>query len=671
MTMAGTQSDAVLAGMARLRRALWVFDIDRSRVHWANDAGLAVWRSPSLAELIARDMGADMSPAVANRLRQYQHDFERDPDASFTEVWTLYPGGQPYPVHVVFSGFRLPDDRMAMLCEALHDHADDPANLRSAEALLHTSVMITLYSTEGEALYRNPSARAATPDAELGLSERFVDPLDAARLRDTVAAVGEARVVARVRTRQGERWHEVTASRCRDAVTGGIATLVSEVDVDELKATEARARYLSQHDTLTGLPNRTYVTQGFHERLERVRLDGFQAALIFIDLDHFKHINDSLGHAVGDELLVHVAGRLRSVLRKDDLVARLGGDEFLILAAAPQISEYIAALTERILATVSKVAPVGNTTMRVTTSIGVSLYPQDGTDLDTLMRHADLAMYLAKSSGRNQVAWFTPQLTATAQSRLTLANELAVALEQGQFEVYYQPRLNTTTHQIVAAEALVRWFHPERGLVYPGEFIAVAEDCGLISALGTFVLRRAVQAQRQLAARVPGMRVSVNLSPRQITDPHLLDTVREILAETGGDATGLELEITESVLLGHVARSIQVLEALVGMGFKLALDDFGTGYSNLAYLHRYPVHCLKIDRSFIHSLDTRPALCELILTMCRMLGVATVAEGVETPDQLAWLHHNGCLEYQGFLYSSAVPLDALLGMLPEQQSQKP
>lgn len=653
----------VLETLGRLRQPLWIFDIDEARVFWANASALGIWRAGSLEELRARDMRADMSPAVARRLQQYQLDFARDPQVAFSEVWTIYPGGVPRPLEVVFTGFTLEDGRTAMLCEARQERADDPENLRSSEALMHTPVMITLYSDAGRPLYRNPAARSATPDPELSLAEHFVNRADHARLLVAIEDQGEARLVARVKTRAGERWHEVTASRCRDAVTGGVATLVSEVDVDELKTTEARARYLAQHDVLTGLPNRSFVADVFRERLDRARREGKQAALIFIDLDHFKHINDTLGHAMGDKLLVQIAQRLRGMMRTDDIVARLGGDEFLVFAAAPRIRDSVEALTNRLQASIARVTPVGDTSVRVTPSMGISLFPLDGSDLDTLMRHADLAMYAAKAAGRNQVAYFNPQLVHTAQTLLTLKNEIGAALEQDQLEVYYQPRLNVRDNRIVGAEALVRWIHPTRGLVPASEFIPVCEDSGHMAALGAFVLEQAARQQRLLAALGHNLRLSVNLSPRQISDPHFLSSIHGLLSETGCDPRRLEFEITESALLGHNNQTRQVLDRLVEIGFRLSIDDFGTGYSNLAYLQRFPVHALKIDRSFVVALDRSPAIPELILTMCKMLGIDTVAEGVERPEQLAWLAERGCHEYQGYLFSPAVPAQELIRML--------
>lgn len=307
----------------RLETPVWIFDIDLSRVHWANTAALEVWAAPSLQALSSRDLGADMSESVAHRLQQFQRDF-LDHDARFSEIWTLYPGGVPRTLRIQFSGLRLPDGRMGMLCEAQGTVERDAQTLRSAEALLHTSVMITLYDTNGQVLYRNPAARDAVPRSTETVFEHFVDPAAGRDFLALVHSEGHGRMPAEVHTHRGQRWHEVAARHCHDAVTGREAWLLSEVDISELKRTESHARHLALHDTLTGLPNRHFVMQEFQHRLGQVRLQGQQAALIFFDLDRFKNVNDSLGHAAGDLLLVQMAERVRAVLRDTDLIARLG-----------------------------------------------------------------------------------------------------------------------------------------------------------------------------------------------------------------------------------------------------------------------------------------------------------------------------------------------------------
>jgi diguanylate cyclase (GGDEF)-like protein len=650
------------AALDLVSQPVWVFDIDRQRVHWANAAALEVWSAPSLGELCARDMGRDMSESVARRLAQYQSDFVAEA-AVFNEQWTLYPGGVPVSLNVSFSGHRLDDGRMAMLCQARRAATDSPESLRSVEALLHTAVMITLYDAQGLPLYRNPAARASVRRPDERLDQRVAEAEGFTRLMAPLAAQGHATLTLAVHTAKGQRWHEMSARRCRDAVTGQDAILVSEADVTALKQTEARANFLSLHDSLTGLPNRSHVMQRFVESVDALRASGREAALIFIDLDHFKNVNDTLGHAAGDQLLVHVAQRIRGAVRGSDLVARLGGDEFLVLVASHDIRGEVDRVHQRIMATVSQPVSLHGTEVRVTPTLGVSLFPHDGADIETLLRHADLAMYTAKERGRNDMAYYHESMGVAVRTRTALESELRQAIERDEFEVHYQPRVCVRTQRIVGAEALVRWRHPERGLVPPNVFIPVCESIGLIHEVGRRVFERAVQQQVAWGNGGHDLCVSVNLSPRQFTDPGLLAGMAQALHHARCNPRRIEVEITESMLLGTDDRPAEVLRAIERMGLSIALDDFGTGYSNLAYLQRFPIRTLKIDKTFIHGIDNNGPLAEMIVSMSRLMRLHIVAEGVETSAQLAWIAEHKIEEYQGFLFSKPLPVgefDALL-----------
>lgn len=651
--------DPRLLVLGRLSQALWVFDVDSGRIHWANDTALGLWHATTLDALRARDMQSDMSPAVAARLRQYQQDII-DHDISFSEVWTIYPLGVPHTLRLVFSGFPLSDGRMALLCEVLGEHRIDPENLRSADALIHTPVMITLYNRHARGLYRNPAARESCFDLlERGV-RRFVDPIDARSLFQQLKQRGRARLVARVRTAQGERWHDISAQQCLDPASGLVACLVSEVDISDLKRAEARAQYLAHHDPLTALPNRQFVLHRYQERLDAIRDQGSAAALIFIDLDRFKNINDSLGHAAGDQLLVMMAERLRAELRDKDLVARLGGDEFLVLIESPDIREHVAQLAQRLLRVLGRSVEVADTDVQVTASLGICVFPDNGHDIHTLMRHADLAMYRAKDGGRDRMAWFDQDMTRIANTRLALENELRHALQRKQFELHYQPVLDIRSNAVVGAEALLRWNRPGHDQVPPSVFIPICEECGLMDAIGDWVLMEAARQQVRWAEAGCSLRIAVNLSVMQFQSPHLLETCRDVLSQTGCDAGKMELEVTESMLLGNDERTVATLDGLRGLGFRLAIDDFGTGYSNLAYLQRYPFSALKIDRSFIAALDSGTPIAELVISLCHLLGMDIVAEGVESQNQLEWLQQRNCDTYQGFLYSPALPAEQFL-----------
>ncbi len=651
----------------RLTTPVWVFDIDQSRVVWANQAALEVWRARSLLELTARDLGKDMSVSVRNRLRQYQEDFEKH-NASFSEVWTLYPKGEPQTLRVIYSGIRLPDGRMAMFCEGLAHRSETPDTLRSAEALLHATVMISLYDAEGRPLYRNPAARADTGSLDAPLAARFVDDADHQKVRMWLNQRGEARLVARVRAASGIRWHEITARECRDAVTGSPAVLISEVDVSDLKETEEKAHFLALHDVLTGLRNRAYVQQEFQALLDGAGAQAERIGLLFVDVDRFKTINDSLGHAVGDELLIEIAQRLQASVREGDVVARAGGDEFLVLLRQSSDLDRLSAIADRIRQELSTPVVAEGHELQVTVSIGVSVFPNDGTDIDTLMKSADLALYQAKDSGRNCHRYFSPAMREHAETRLETESSLRRAVEQGEFELFYQPRVSIAEDRIVGAEALLRWRHRVKGLVGPNHFISVCEETGLIEPIGAWVLETAARQQRVWQERGHPIAVSVNLSPRQFGNERLLPLVRRTIAETGCDPSRIELEITESILMGNDDKVRETLEELSDLGFAVSIDDFGTGYSNLAYIQRYPVTCLKIDRSFIADLKTNNAITELIISMCKLINAKIVAEGVETEEQLAWLRAKKCHEYQGYLFSRPVPVHEFDGLLEQMDS---
>ncbi len=652
MTCKTQANSSQISVIGKLQQPVWIYDFDNTSVHWANAAGLVVWQAESLEDLQSRDFGKDMTETVANRLLQYRSDFLRDEEIQFREMWTLYPNGEPQNMKVVFSSVFLQDGRMAMLCEALSESQLDNDALRSAEALLHTSVMITLYAATGEPLYRNPAARTAARTYNESLTSHFVTDAVSDLLLN--ATEQEVSTVASVKTSDGIAWHDITARRCLDSVTGDHAWLISEVDVSRLKATEEHAQFLAEHDTLTSLPNRNYVSMEFKNRLEKILAAKQKAALIFIDLDHFKDVNDTLGHDAGDQLLIAVADRLKKLVRNVDAVARLGGDEFLIFISPVTDEATVEDVVKRIQAELPKPIVLQSREISVTPSIGISLCPENGRNINDLMRHADLAMYHAKDNGRNNYSFFSENLSEAVESRITLESELTTALEESQFITHFQPRVSINGDTITGAEALVRWEHPEKGLISPGTFIPACEASGLIAELGKYVLRDAVIAQVEWEKKGYDIRISVNLSPLQFGEDTLVSDLVDIVKSNHGKPELIELEITESVLLGHDQTTIEKLHALVTHGFRIAIDDFGTGYSNLAYLHRYPIDCLKIDRSFIMQIDSVRPIVELIVSMARLFELDVVAEGVETQEQLHALQNFDCQEYQGFLFAKAM-----------------
>ncbi|MDP3691060.1 EAL domain-containing protein [Bradyrhizobium sp.] len=434
-------------------------------------------------------------------------------------------------------------------------------------------------------------------------------------------------------------------------------------DITEWQQAQQQIFHMARHDALTDLPNRTL----FRERLELAlgaAGSGDRIAVLCLDLDHFKDINDTLGHPIGDALLRDVARRLRATVRAGDTVARLGGDEFAIVQLRGDAeTSAVAALAGRIVDVIGAPYDIDGHQLTIGVSIGITLVPDDGGDPDQLLKHADLALYHAKAEGRGVYRFFEPGMDARAQARRTLELDLRTALSSDQFEVHYQPIHNLEADRIVAFEALLRWNHPRRGLIAPIEFIPVAEQTGLMIPLGDWVLRRACRD----AAGWPGdIRVAVNLSPVQFRNPDMVSSVTAALAAAGLPARRLELEITETALLQNSEATLSMLHALRGHGVQIAMDDFGTGYSSLSYLRSFPFDRIKIDGSFVGELSTRGdaiAIIHAVAVLARRLGISTTAEGVETREQLAMLRLEGCTEAQGYLFGRprpAVEVDALL-----------
>ncbi len=430
-------------------------------------------------------------------------------------------------------------------------------------------------------------------------------------------------------------------------------------DISEKKASEERIHHLAHYDLLTNLPNRVLLQDRLQNALERMRRGGSRLGVLFLDLDRFKNVNDSLGHPVGDRLLQVVAHRLNTVVRDQDTVARLGGDEFLLILEELNDPQHAGVVARKVLEVLSEPVRVEQHDIYIGASIGISVFPGDGSDAEALIKNADTAMYQAKELGRNNYQFYTPELTRLSLERFELERGLRLALERDELLLHYQPQSVLQKIDCVGAEALVRWQHPQLGLIPPDRFIPLAEETGLIQALGRWVLRSAChQAQLWQERGIP-LRVAVNLSGQQIVHGDIVETVREVLAETGLDPHWLELEITEGFVLSHAEAGIHTLQRLKALGISLAIDDFGTGYSSLSYLKRLPVDRLKIDRSFVQGVpDDRndAAIVTTIIAMARSLGLEVIAEGVETAAQLEFLREQRCDEYQGYLLGRPLPL---------------
>ena len=640
----------------RLDVALWVYDIDNAQIVQANDTACRLWQAQSEDELRNRDLANDMSATVAKRLKQYQIDF-LTADVSFTELWTIYPDGKPESVMVVYRGFSLSDGRMAMLCESLAVSKDQPENLRSAEALLHTDVMITLFSRDGPPLYLNPAARNAFASPITDFATLFVDPTDLDDLLDRVELAGEYRVVTRMLTTQGQRWFDVTAKKCLDAATGEPAILMTAIDVSELKEARDTARHLADRDQLTNLHNRAYLQS--HLATLSQSSPNTTCALIFFDVDRFKLINDRYGHDVGDTVLQQIALRSRATLRASDMIARLGGDEFVVLIEGVQSREDLDAQIARLRIAIGQ--PILHNTTRIdaTISVGVTSFVPASGDQSDMLREADIALYASKQNGRDRVTYFTPQMGHDAKARDQLEIELQHAIEDEQFILHYQPRLDIKSGEVTGVEGLVRWQHPKHGLLLPDRFIPICEETGLIKELGSLVLEMGCRQAVTWARVGRDINVSLNVSPRQFSDPGFINTLTVLAAAPDFPIGKIELEVTETVLIGDHTLIAERLRAITAIGYRIAIDDFGTGYSNLSYISRFPVTCLKIDKSFISQLPEAGPIVQLILTLGQQVGATVVSEGVETKEQLAWLRQRNCDEAQGHYITAPLPVSAV------------
>jgi diguanylate cyclase (GGDEF)-like protein/PAS domain S-box-containing protein len=430
-------------------------------------------------------------------------------------------------------------------------------------------------------------------------------------------------------------------------------------EIFERMQAEQRIWHVAHHDALTDLPNRVLLLDRLQQSLTQAERNGSRVAVMFLDLDRFKSINDTLGHEVGDELLKEVAHRLRGAVRAADTVARLGGDEFVVVLQDVVDPEDAARVAEKIVAAFAPLMKIGKHELRTSTSIGIGLYPEDGDEAYVLMRRADSAMYHAKRNGRNQFHFFSARLSAAARREFHIEHRLVTALEKGQFSLVYQPLVDYGLRTVCGMETLLRWHDPDEGDIPPTEFIPVAEECDLIQPIGEWVLLNAMRQNRlwQEAGR-PLLPISVNLSPRQFRHKNLVGSIRAILAETGQPARLLELEITETTLAHDIDAARARLEELAALGVRLSIDDFGTGYSNLIALKRFPVDKLKIDRGFVRDLCTDPedaAIAAAIVGLARGLGLDILAEGVETTAQRDALLALGCRRFQGYLFAKPQP----------------
>jgi len=509
---------------------------------------------------------------------------------------------------------------------------------------------------------------------------------DAADLREEAAHLREGAA----QTREGEaheregaataREQEIRAADTREAASGDrmirlqqanahlvIASIEAQKLTEQVETAKVELDHLAHHDVLTDLPNRILLQDRLSQAIELARRQCTQLAVMFMDLDQFKHINDSLGHGIGDQLLQSVAQRLVACVRQSDTVSRQGGDEFVLLLPLIEHAEDAALSAQKLLAALVAPHRIDRHDLHISVSIGISIYPGDGQDAETLIKNADTAMYHAKENGRNNYKFFEPSMNARAVQRQSVEAGLRRALERQEFVLHYQPKINLHSGTIVGVEVLIRWQHPQRGLLLPAHFVPIAEECGLILPIGRWVLRTAcLQAQAWLQAGLPPIIIAVNTSALEFRAKDFLEYIRTILAETGLNPACLELELTESVLMHDVEFSNAVLPAIADLGVMLAVDDFGTGYSSLSYLKQFPIDTLKIDQSFVNQITSSPddaTIVSAVIGMGKNLRLRVIAEGVETPEQYAFLLTQQCDVGQGYYFSHPMTAEAMTTLL--------
>ena len=433
-------------------------------------------------------------------------------------------------------------------------------------------------------------------------------------------------------------------------------------DITEKLKTGERIEFLAHFDQLTGLPNRTLLQDRFQYALNLAQHGGNNLAIMLVDLDHFKYVNDTLGHSIGDQLLVELAKRIKSSLREEDTISRSGGDEFVIILPTASANS-AATLAGKLLEIISVPFQIDQHELITTASIGIAIYPDDGNDVEMLYKNADTAMYKAKQAGRNGLRFFTQEMQSNTERNLQLANALRFAIERNQLQLHYQPQVSIEDGHILGAEALIRWQHPEFGMVPPAEFISIAENIGQIGKVGEWVLRNAAkQMKTWLNSGLSIPVIAVNISAIQFRDSHFPELITSILDEENLPHQYLELELTEAAAMDDPESAIKMMDKLDSVGIRMSIDDFGTGYSSLSYLKRFKVYKLKIDKSFVQDITEDAedkAIVSAIINMASSLGIRTIAEGVETAGQLAFLRLQGCNEVQGYYFSKPLPADQL------------
>ena len=638
-----------------------------------NPAALALFGYASKADMVGR-ASTEISPprqpdgiASIDKSRQMRELVHRQGNHRYD--WLYLNGhGDTFWTEVLCTDIPIADQHLQYVV------VRDISARKSAEMSLHLAAQVFENSQEG-IMIADPQRRiisinrALTDITGYSADEVIGNPpqILCAGMRDKVLfhAISES-------VREHDQWQGELWGRHRDgrgyplwlsitAVRDINQTLMNYIgiltDISDRKASEEQMRHLAEHDFLTGLPNRVLLLDRLQQAIAVAERHRARLALLFLDLDRFKNINDSFGHHIGDKLLQTVAERLKKCVRSIDTVSRLGGDEFVIMLVDTGSGEPIAHVADKILQAIGTPYSIEGCEFAITTCIGISTYPADGTDMDVLIKNADTAMYHAKGKGSNRYQFFNNDMNARVVERIVLENSLRSALQDGEFILEYQPQIHMTSNQLIGAEALIRWHHPAFGRLMPDRFIQVAEECGLIVPIGDWALRQACLQARAWQDQGLKLVMAVNLSVAQFHQKDLLRSVTEALQAARLEPHLLQLEITESIMMEEAKGAIDMLRALRDLGIRLAIDDFGTGFSSLSYLKRIPIDKLKIDQSFVRDITLDPedaAIINAIIVMARSLNLTVIAEGVETLEQFRFLEAHGCDEYQGFFASQVL-----------------
>jgi diguanylate cyclase (GGDEF)-like protein/PAS domain S-box-containing protein len=624
---------------------VWVPDISSdARALWRDFAEQTGWNSALLIPVVCRGRVTGVIEFAATRIAQPNDQLLEVVRVLGMQIGHFYTGA------ITLDRLRESEERYANMVELAAigiSHVDVNGrfvhvNRRLCEMLGYTrEELLALTAAE----LSHPEDRLQTHKDLTRLSAGEIDSFQTEKryLRKDGTPIWVHLTIAASRGVDGRRLHDISIVE----------------DITERREAQSRIQYLATHDEMTGLANRALFNELLTRATARERRHGGRFAVLFIDLDRFKTVNDLLGHDAGDQLLKEIAARFNTNVRASDVLARFGGDEFALLVNDVADRQVAGQLARKLLLRALEPVQIADQQCRVTASIGIAMFPDDAHAADTLMKYADMAMYRAKEEGKNAFHFYSPDISAVSDQRLRIEAGLRDALARDEFSLHYQAKVDLLSREIRGVEALLRWSHPELGTVSPAQFIPIAEECGLIVPIGLWVVTAAcTQAVDWLRQGLPPINVAVNLSPRQFQDQHLVDHIRRILEETGMPPAMLELEITESVMLNDIDAAVAKMNEIRDLGVRVAIDDFGTGYSSLSQLKRFPLDALKIDRSFIKGIPSDKddmAITEAILTLGKTLGVKIVAEGVETDEQRAFLERHACNEMQGFHFSRPIP----------------